>query len=199
VTPPFLPRLNLPVREAQLPDGVRRAAVALVFGPEEDLLFIRRAERKGDLWSGHIAFPGGREDADDSSLRATAVREVREELGLDLQDARCLGALPPQASPRNAGPQQVNVIPWVFQLSRWPALAPNHEVAAVLRVPLATLVARESRAEFPYDWLGAVYDLPCVNLPEGRLWGMTLRMVDDLLEHLEGTPTGQPWRPNGTD
>jgi 8-oxo-dGTP pyrophosphatase MutT (NUDIX family) len=197
VTVAFLSRLSLPTAPLQLPEGVRRAAVAMVFGPEEELLFIRRAERAGDLWSGHIAFPGGREEQGDASLLHTAIREAREEVGLDLVDAHCLGTLPPQASPRNAGAQQVNVIPWVFQLDQWPSFHPNHEVSAVLRVPLATLVARAGRDEFPYDWLGSIYQLPCVNLPEGRLWGMTLRMVDDLLEHIEGAPTGEPWRPDG--
>jgi 8-oxo-dGTP pyrophosphatase MutT (NUDIX family) len=197
VTVSFLSRLSLPGAPAQLPEGVRRAAVALIFGPDEELLFIRRATRTGDLWSGHIAFPGGREEVADASLQHTAIREVREELGVDLRGATCLGALPPQASPRNAGPQQVNVIPFVFRLDEWPALAPNHEVAAVIRIRLASLVAREARGEFPYDWLGEIYELPCVNLPDGRLWGMTLRMVDDLLEHIEGAPTGEPWRPDG--
>ena len=43
-------------------EGVRRAAVALIFRAGEDgspeLLFVKRAEYPGDPWSGQIAFPG---------------------------------------------------------------------------------------------------------------------------------------------
>src|SRR5829696_5060960 len=67
--------------------SLRRAAVALVLregseGPE--LLVIKRSEAEHDHWSGHLALPGGRVEAEDESLLATAVRETREEVGLDL-------------------------------------------------------------------------------------------------------------------
>src|SRR5262245_41364530 len=65
-----------------------RAAVALVFcappGAEPELLFIERARREGDPWSGHMAFPGGRRDPKDTDLAATAARETHEEVGLGL-------------------------------------------------------------------------------------------------------------------
>ncbi len=53
-----------------------------------DLLFIRRAEKSGDPWSGHMAFPGGHMESSDASLLAAAIRETQEEIGLDLLDAR---------------------------------------------------------------------------------------------------------------
>src|SRR5262245_5919302 len=69
-------------------DGQSLAAVSLVFlaqggGPAE-LLFIERALREGDPWSGHMAFPGGRRDRADADLVATSLRETREEVGLEL-------------------------------------------------------------------------------------------------------------------
>ena len=71
-----------------------RAAVAVVLGPTPEglqLLFIERAQHPDDPWSGHIAFPGGRIEADDPSPRAAAERETLEEVGLDLSNAEYWG------------------------------------------------------------------------------------------------------------
>ena len=60
-------------------EGETFAAVALVLSgdpADPEFLFIERAERKGDPWSGHMAFPGGRVEAQDESTRHTAVRET---------------------------------------------------------------------------------------------------------------------------
>src|SRR4051812_3842337 len=59
--------------------AIRRAAVAAILrdaaeGPE--ILFIRRAEHPQDPWSGHMAFPGGREEPGDADLLETAIRET---------------------------------------------------------------------------------------------------------------------------
>ena len=59
--------------------GTPQAAVALLLTPDPDrLLLIRRAEREGDPWSGHLALPGGRRDESDTDLLATALRETFE-------------------------------------------------------------------------------------------------------------------------
>ena len=65
---------------AESEEGVRRAAVALIFRAGEsgmpELLFIRRADYPADPWSGQVAFPGGREESGDVNLANTAIRET---------------------------------------------------------------------------------------------------------------------------
>lgn len=75
----------------------RRAAVAAVLRFDRgrpEVLLMKRAEHPGDRWSGHVSFPGGREEDHDPDLLTTALRETHEELGLDLDaSARLLGRL----------------------------------------------------------------------------------------------------------
>src|SRR5262249_42208670 len=92
-------RLRLGTREPLLLSEPRaiEAAVALALVPIHDgdleLLFIQRAELAGDPWSGQMALPGGRRDADDLDLLATAIREAREETGIELLRDYLLGQL----------------------------------------------------------------------------------------------------------
>src|SRR5258706_13265424 len=80
-------------------EQARRAAVALVLSPSLadapalSLLLVRRAERDGDPWSGHMALPGGHAHPSDVDLLHTARRETLEEVGIDLTDAELLGRL----------------------------------------------------------------------------------------------------------
>jgi len=61
-----------------------------------EVLFIKRASRKGDRWTGHVALPGGRRDPEDADDRAAAIRETEEEVGIVLNDTTCvnIGNLP---------------------------------------------------------------------------------------------------------
>lgn len=63
---------------------------------DPEVMFIKRSERKGDRWTSHIALPGGRRDPEDKDDQATAVREAKEEVGIDLSCAHALavGNLP---------------------------------------------------------------------------------------------------------
>src|SRR5262249_61528888 len=68
-------------------DRVPQAAVSLILSEAQgsaQALIIKRAERPGDHWSGHLALPGGRAQDEDADLIATAARETYEEVGIDL-------------------------------------------------------------------------------------------------------------------
>jgi len=172
-----------PVPRPPEADRVAQAAVAAVLRPGPELLLIRRAVHDGDPWSGQVAFPGGRAEPGDRDPLAVAVRETREEVGLDLALARLLGPLPVQVTPPHL-PVRMAVHPFVFGLPEAAPLGTSVEVARTLWLPLADLLAGLGRGTMRWHWQGIGIDLPCVRLDGERLWGMTLRMVDDLLERL---------------
>ncbi len=168
-----------------------RAAVALIMAPrnqseDAELLFIKRAERVGDPWSGHVAFPGGRHEPGDATMLDTAVRETREEVGLDLSArATTIGRLedlPAIAKGRSTG---LVITPIIFALdSDDVALRPNEEVATTLWVPIGQLARFEGAGTMTYRHEGKDLELPCLRLGEHVLWGLTYRMVTLLLEAL---------------
>lgn len=170
-----------------------RAAVAAILrdvpGGEAELLFIVRAERAGDPWSGHIAFPGGRRDEADADLLKTALRETREELGLDLEVHGTLLArlpdLPAIARGRRVG---IVIAPFVFALRGAPELAANHEVAEAFWTPLGPLARGEGASTFPYVFEGKDIELPCIWIGERKIWGLTYQMLQSLFGALRQKP-----------
>lgn len=175
--------------QAEPPPAPKQAAVALVMRPAShgglpDLLMIKRAEAKGDPWSGHMAFPGGRREAVDSDLLHTARRETLEELGLNLDQADPLGPLNPIVTPKLLPRPTMVVRPYAFGLQHVPPLQPNREVASTHWFNLARLLDGEGRATFPYTWKSAPIQLPCVRLDGCFIWGLSLRVIDDLLHRV---------------
>lgn len=165
--------------------GARRAAVALVFrdGAQGglELLFIRRAEHEKDPWSGHIGFPGGRTEPGDSDLQATALRETREETGLDLAgDGEQLGALDEVKALARGRPVDLVIAPFVHRLHRRLEGAPSHEVVSLHWLSLERLLSPGTRSTLQYSFEEDVLDLPCLRIDGLVIWGLTYRMFESL-------------------
>ena len=160
------------------------AAVAIVVVPSPDaVLLIRRAERAGDPWSGHMALPGGRREPGDDDLLATAMRETREEVGFALLRSSLLGSLD-DVVPRTPVLPPVAVRPFVFSLAARPPLVPNPEVAAVRWVHLDLLLHPETYHSVRLEIRGEHRDVPAFQIEDAIVWGMTERILSALLEHL---------------
>ncbi len=167
-----------------------RAAVASVFrasedGPGAELLFIQRATKPTDPWSGQMAFPGGRQEPHDPSPQATAARETSEEVGLTLDPAASIGSLSELDGGR-ANNRRIIVSAHAFWLDGpRPELQPNHEVADTVWVPLRDLGNPDRYIDYRYPLTDSLF--PGIQLDkDGQvIWGLTLRLLSDLFDRMK--------------
>lgn len=162
-----------------------QAAVAVVLGEQPDaMLIIRRAERDGDPWSGHMGLPGGRRARADTDLLATAIRETREEVGLVLDSHQLLGQLD-DVAPRTRTRAQIFARPFVFAVAGNPAPVLNTEVSGAFWVPLSKLQDPANYREVDLEVGGVPRTFLAYHPGEGTIWGMTERVITSVLHILE--------------
>jgi 8-oxo-dGTP pyrophosphatase MutT (NUDIX family) len=185
--PDHLERVLIHPSRFEEPQDQPRASVAAIFSPADrdvELLFIQRATVEGDPWSGQMAFPGGRNEANDPSSIATATRETLEEIGLDLAPARTLGSLSHLDGGR-ATNRPITVSGHCFWLPEAPeGLALSDEVAEVVWVPFSALLDRQRHVDYLYPRTGLVFPGIQLDNPEQVIWGLTLRFLSDLFSRL---------------
>lgn len=171
-----------PMPDAVPADARPSAVLALTF-PKDDilhLLFMRRTE-DGRAHSGQISFPGGRQEPFDADLRATALREAGEEVGILSADVTILGALTPLYIPVS----NFMVYPFVGYSAQPPAYNPSlAEVAEILELPAddlflpATKITTRVR---PASVPGLELTVPAYSLPDGTfIWGATAMILSEL-------------------
>lgn len=145
------------------------------------LLFTRRASNLPSH-SGEISFPGGSRDAVDANLAQTALRESYEELGLPGERVRMLGAMPTVYSVVS----NFLVTPYVGWIGEGlPRLHPQiTEVAEVIEAPLSAL--DDARIYHSEEWTrgGFAHTVHFYDFGQHRIWGLTGRMLRELLELL---------------
>ncbi|MER2250347.1 CoA pyrophosphatase [Methylorubrum podarium] len=143
------------------------------------LLFTQRAAHLRDH-SGQVAFPGGKVDPEDTSPIDTALREAREEIGLESAAVRPLGYLDPYLSGTG-----FLVEPVVGLVTREAVLDPNPaEVATVFEVPLAFLMDPARHLVRSAEWRGRTRYFYAIPFAEHLIWGVTAGIVHNLYERL---------------
>lgn len=137
--------------------------------------------------SGEVSFPGGGEDEEDTDLWQTALREAREEIGLDTSEVQCIGELDHLATVTSRS----FIVPYVGALPDRPDTQANpDEVSEVLYVPIAELldpaIFREERWSLPWAEDRPLFFFELVG---DTVWGATGAMLRQLLGLVTGTLT----------
>ncbi|MFL5963529.1 MAG: NUDIX hydrolase [Gaiellaceae bacterium] len=165
--------------------GQRVAAVLVPVFRDGDgrlrLVLIVRTDR--GLHGGQLALPGGKLDSDDETLMATALREAEEEIGLVPADVRVIAELDSVRS----GPTNYEVHPFLARVPPDTQWRPNaDEVVEVLTPAVQELWDPEIRRELLFTSAHWPEGLLVDGIPIGDrvLWGMTLRLLDDVVPRL---------------
>ncbi|MCP3956644.1 MAG: CoA pyrophosphatase [bacterium] len=145
------------------------------------MIVIRRAA--GGLHGGQLAFPGGKRDPEDVSLRATALRETWEEIGLEEGRAEILHDLPVA----NTLTSNFRISPFLARIEPPGAWRPDErEVAEVLDVGVGTFARPRAHGEEMKDFptWSQPRLVPFYRVESYRLWGLTYRILRPLVPRL---------------
>jgi 8-oxo-dGTP pyrophosphatase MutT (NUDIX family) len=152
--------------------------------PALEVLLIQRAEREGDPWSGQIALPGGRRHAEDATLQDTAIRETREETGIDLAaHGLVLGTLD-ELRPRTPVLPPIIVTPFVAVAPADLSLEISDELADAFWTPWSTFADPARVDESTVNVRGSSWKVASYLVGQRVVWGMTERMLRQLAERI---------------
>jgi 8-oxo-dGTP pyrophosphatase MutT (NUDIX family) len=182
--PPLEPTDEVP--NVALPGPARRPAAVLcaLFDAEAGasrqahVVLTRRSSRLRSH-AHQVSFPGGRLEVGEET-QAAALREAREEVGIDPASVEIIGRLSSLRTVVNPSP----ITPFVGVVPFRPHLVPNpSEVERAFDVPLVELldpdVYREELWEFPD---GTEHPMQFFELIGDTVWGATARMLTELLD-----------------
>jgi 8-oxo-dGTP pyrophosphatase MutT (NUDIX family) len=163
-------------------DGIKAAVLLpIVARKEPTLLFTRRTETLA-RHSGQISFPGGRSEKGDLSPVETALRETREETGIEAGYVTVAGYLD-----RYLTGTGFDIQPVVGVLAEGFALAPDpREVANIFEVPLAFLLDPANRRRETRHIGGRERRFYAITYQEHEIWGATAAIIVDLAARFDG-------------
>jgi 8-oxo-dGTP pyrophosphatase MutT (NUDIX family) len=158
----------------------RRAGVLAPLFVRDGALWVLLTKRTESVerHRGQIAFPGGRQEDEDESLYATALRETEEEIGVAAADVRYLGALTPLTTVTD-----YYVEPYVGAIPHpYPYRIQETEIAGLVEVPIASLLDPAALETKPFP--GRDEPVLFYHYGETVIWGATARMLKELLDAL---------------
>ncbi len=161
--------------------GRSEAAVLVPLYLDQGELHCVFTRRRDDLrrHPGEISFPGGRRDEGETDLRATALREAEEEIGLPIDAVEVVGALQPTPTIATG----YAVYPFVGLIEPGHAWTPSaREVAEVIELPLQALKAGYDRRRLVRRGLPIRTDTYVVG--DHMIWGATARILSDLFDRI---------------
>lgn len=160
----------------------RHAAVALLLRQGQrdvEMLFIERASREHDPWSGQMALPGGMVEQFDTDARQAAERETAEEVGIGLSASEYLGRLDDQQGRHRGHPQGIVVRGYIYAVNGPTAEKPNYEVDNIVWTPISSFLDphRYTRVTHPVEPDETFPGVRISSREHQVVWGLTRRFM----------------------
>jgi 8-oxo-dGTP pyrophosphatase MutT (NUDIX family) len=172
----YSPRTQLEEEQAR-----NRAAVLIpiVAEPEPSLILTLRASHM-DSHAGEVAWPGGKQDPEDVSLQATALRETHEEIGLHPEHVNVVAELRPFISKFG-----LLVTPFVGLIEAPRELKANpHEIDSIFHVPLSWLEDDPRTQTDIISRHGETMKVPVYEYEGFRIWGLTSMILWEFMREV---------------
>ena len=159
-------------------EELRKAAVLIAITDSDDpeLIYTLRSNKVGSH-GGEVSFPGGMYEVEDENLETTALRESKEETGLDISKVDILGPIDTVVSRFN-----ISVTPYVGIVPNNIELNNNSdEIEACFRVPLSFLLQDKRHRNDEINRNGDIFFMPAYEYDSYIIWGLTAMMTVDFL------------------
>ena len=183
MVPPF--RQELLKKQKEAIKKAKHAGVLSLFYPDEDMetkfVLILRKTYKG-VHSAQVAFPGGKLEAQDASLRDTALRETFEEVGVLESSINVIRELTDVYIP----PSNFLVTPFIGFVDKRPVFDLNYEVDKVIEVLVSDLLndSNITSIKMSTSYMDNV-NIPCFKLNDYIVWGATAMILSEIKELLK--------------
>lgn len=150
------------------------AVLILIHGSEHNMIMTERPKTM-NLHAGEISFPGGSWKEDDYNLLETAIRETKEEIGLDVSRQQIIGQLKPVTT-LNSG---FTITPFVSITSTIPKLKPNSEIENILHIPMFPLFKTIEKDRDPTH--NSIQEMFTFRYQDYLIWGASARMIKQIM------------------
>jgi len=154
------------------------SVLIVIFGESPKILMIKKPITMNHH-GGEIAFPGGKISNEDQNLLDTAIRETKEETGIDVKREQIIGQLKPVTT-LNSG---FIILPFICMLEKIDELIPNSEVDEFLEIPLFTFLKTLENDSDPEH--NSIQEMYTFSFENHLVWGASARMLKQIIIKLE--------------
>jgi 8-oxo-dGTP pyrophosphatase MutT (NUDIX family) len=166
------------IQEMQGAGNNKLAAVMIIIYGIKPIVLMTERPKTMNQHAGEISFPGGRWHRKDKDLLETAIRETREEIGIDIERNQVIGQLRPVTT-LNSG---FTITPFITFWDKIPELRPNSEIESILSIPLIPLLKTIGEdKDLNHKSIQEMYTFTFQN---HLIWGASARMLNQILRIL---------------
>ena len=162
--------------------GLPQAAVLILLHETSEDLNLIYCLRSNNLptHAGEVAFPGGKREEKDETLRDTALREAQEEVNLEFKDVEVLGEISSVQSRFG-----LSVTPFIGILKSNTLIADEKEISEVFSVPLNFIKNNMQKEQKSENWDNKKVFFPFFEFENKMVWGLTAYMTVEFLKLLD--------------